>query len=166
MNQARMSPERWREIKPLLESALELKAEDRRAFLDKACAGDDELRREVESFLDASEQAGDFMDKPALEEAARMLAEDKDSNKRRSSDATLIGDRRDFPLAPGETLDGRYLIEGALGEGSGVGQVFLARNLKTPAETKVEVEKDEANRHRELKGRGEVLAVVAPLEHG
>lgn len=139
MNQARMSPERWREIKPLLESALELKVEDRRAFLDKTCGEDKALRREVESLLDASEQAGDFMNKPAIEEAARMLAEDNASNKRWSSAGTLFSDQWDFPVASGETLDGRYLIEGKLGESGGMGQVFLARNLKLPGQPHVAI---------------------------
>src|SRR5262245_36456537 len=86
MNPAKISPERWREIKPLLESAIELKADDRRAFLDKACAGDEALRREVDSFLAAHEQAGDFMDKPAVEEAARMLAGEREVRETRSID--------------------------------------------------------------------------------
>lgn len=77
MNPARISPERWHEIKQLLESALELKADDRRAFLDKACAGDEALRREVDSFLVAHEQADDFLGKPAFEEVARMLAREE-----------------------------------------------------------------------------------------
>jgi hypothetical protein len=60
INPTKMNPERWREIKPLLESALELEAGDRRAFLDEACAGDASLRLEVESFIAAHEQAGYF----------------------------------------------------------------------------------------------------------
>jgi hypothetical protein len=126
----------------LLESALELKADDRRAFLDKVCAADESLRRDVDSLLAAHEQAGDFLDKPAFEEVARMLAgegavrkpliPDGVSTKERShKDATLIDDRQSFTIAPGWILDGRYMIERELGQG-GIGQVFLARNLKLP----------------------------------
>ena len=39
-----MTPERWRQIKALLESALERTGHEREAFLDDACAGDPELR--------------------------------------------------------------------------------------------------------------------------
>lgn len=111
MNQARMSPERWREIKPLLESALELKAADRSAFLDENCDHDKPLRREVESLLDASEQAGDFMSKPVIEGAARWLAKDNAFNKRWLSVEALIDEQWDFPLASGLTQDVRHPIE-------------------------------------------------------
>src|SRR5262245_39341447 len=87
---ANMSPERWRASKPHLESALELKAEDRRAFLDRACAGDEALRREVDSFIAAHEQAGDFMDEPAFEEAARMLAEEQSVRKTLAMDRAAM----------------------------------------------------------------------------
>jgi len=43
MNPAEMNSERWRVVKSLLESALEVKAEDRCAFLDQACAGDEAM---------------------------------------------------------------------------------------------------------------------------
>jgi len=46
-----MTPERWRQIDRLYQAALERDATEREAFLDKACAGDEELRREVESLL-------------------------------------------------------------------------------------------------------------------
>jgi len=149
MNLAKMNPERWREIKPLLESALELDAGDRRSFLDETCAGDESLRREVESYIAAHEQAGDFMEKPAFEEAARMLAEERVAQEtahiyetpteaRPHNATTLIDDPKNISLAPGEILDGRYLIEREL-EPGGVGQVFLARNLKLPGGAQVVV---------------------------
>jgi uncharacterized protein DUF4384 len=93
MKRAQISPERWREIKPLLESALELKADDRPAFLDRSCASDEALRREVESFISAHEQAGDFMDKPAFEEAARMLVEERSARKTLAMDRVATDER-------------------------------------------------------------------------
>lgn len=142
MNQAKISPagigpakisaERWRQIKSLLESALDLNVEDRSAFLDKNCGEDKALRSEVESLLEASEQAGDFMKNPAIEEAAKMLAENYASKTRWASGDPRIVSNPVSKLAPGATLDGRYTIEGALGGDSGMGEVFLARNLKLP----------------------------------
>jgi hypothetical protein len=41
-----MTPERWQEVKKVLASALELKPEERRVYLDQACPELD-LRREV-----------------------------------------------------------------------------------------------------------------------
>jgi serine/threonine protein kinase len=142
VNIAMMNMEKWHAIESLVESALELKADDRRAFLDKACAGDKSLRSEVESLLALRERAGDATDKIVVEEGAILLARegelrktltlDKDSTRDRRPDATtLIEDRRKFSLAPGATLDRRYMIERELGRG-GIAQVILARDLKLP----------------------------------
>ena len=56
-----MRAERWREIDRLFDAALERAPAERAAFLAAACAGDDELRREVESLLTAYERAGKFI---------------------------------------------------------------------------------------------------------
>ncbi len=53
-----MTPERWQQIERLYHDALELAPEYRLAFLDRACAGDDELRREIESLLASHDDAG------------------------------------------------------------------------------------------------------------
>ncbi len=120
-----MNPERWRQIDQLLQSALERRPDERREFLDRACAGDEALRREVDSYIAAHEQAGGFLNNPAFEDAAKMIAEDQ------AAQSTLIAASDQLLLAPGKTLDGRYLIERELGQG-GIGQVFLARDLKLP----------------------------------
>ena len=46
-----MSSERWRLVERLYHDALERPAAERPAFLAEACAGDEALRREVESLL-------------------------------------------------------------------------------------------------------------------
>ena len=43
-----MTHERWQLIDKLLEDALERGTNERAAFLDQACAGDEALRRKVE----------------------------------------------------------------------------------------------------------------------
>jgi serine/threonine-protein kinase len=43
-----MNKERWQLIERTYHSALEREGEERSAFLDEACAGDEELRSEVE----------------------------------------------------------------------------------------------------------------------
>ncbi|MEO7771766.1 MAG: serine/threonine-protein kinase [Gemmatimonadaceae bacterium] len=52
-----VTPERWREIKAVLAQAMELPVADRTAFVARAATGDDELRREVDSLLAASDGA-------------------------------------------------------------------------------------------------------------
>lgn len=49
-----MTPERWQQVKFVLQEALEIAPERRPAFLDRACSTDHSLRREVESLLSSS----------------------------------------------------------------------------------------------------------------
>lgn len=51
-----MTPERWQQVKGVLENVLEITPPERDAFLDQACDGDQELRREVESLLAAGDE--------------------------------------------------------------------------------------------------------------
>ena len=48
-----MTPERWQQIREVLEKALELAPGERAAFLDGACSSDPSLRQEVDALLDS-----------------------------------------------------------------------------------------------------------------
>ena len=73
-----MTGDRWPEVDRLCAAALERDAHARSAFLDEACAGDHELRREVESLL-AAQAAGDAVfATPAIEAAAQAFAARED----------------------------------------------------------------------------------------
>ena len=52
-----MKPERWQRIDEIFGVALQHKPDERKAFLDEACRGDEELRQEVESLLAAEESS-------------------------------------------------------------------------------------------------------------
>jgi serine/threonine-protein kinase len=103
-----MTPERWRQIKALLESALERGPHEREAFLDNACAGDQELRNEVEALLDSHARSGDFIELPAYE--------------------LLAGSLTQTDLVAGTTL-GPYEIVRRLGSG-GMGDIYLAEDTR------------------------------------
>jgi eukaryotic-like serine/threonine-protein kinase len=47
-----MTPERWQQVEKLYHAVLEREPSQRAAFLQRACAGNEELRQEVESLLD------------------------------------------------------------------------------------------------------------------
>jgi serine/threonine protein kinase len=69
-----MDPARWRRVEEIYQAAAERKPEERAAFLGVACAGDEDLRREVESLL-AQPTADGMLDRPAwAPEAARLTA--------------------------------------------------------------------------------------------
>jgi serine/threonine protein kinase/Tol biopolymer transport system component len=104
-----MERDRWQQIDRLLQSALELKAEERGAFLHRACADDEALRREVESLL-ASNAEDSFLKSPAIENAAALLANTKNDS--------LLGRRL-----------GSYQILSLLGAG-GMSEVYLAHDSR------------------------------------
>jgi serine/threonine protein kinase len=68
-----MKAERWQEIEVVLQEALDRPPLERAAFLDHACAGDVELREEANSLITAYEEAGDFIEQPAIAQDARIL---------------------------------------------------------------------------------------------
>ena len=64
-----MTPERFQQIEELYHAARETTAEERAALLAQT---DPELRREIESLL-AKRTGGDFMDRPAIQNAPDLL---------------------------------------------------------------------------------------------
>lgn len=61
-----MTPERWRQVTAIFHEAVDRDAVAREAFLDRACAGDRELRVEVDAMLAAHRDAGQFGEVPLV----------------------------------------------------------------------------------------------------
>ena len=70
-----MTPERWQQIEELCQQALQLKADERSAFLAEVCGDDPALRQQIESLLAHEEEAKDFIETPALVMAVPSLTE-------------------------------------------------------------------------------------------
>ncbi len=62
-----MTPERWQRIEQLYHLALEQSPDERASWLMESCVGDDQLRREIETLLEANEQAESFLTGHALD---------------------------------------------------------------------------------------------------
>src|SRR5579864_7966945 len=103
-----MNPERWRKVEALFHAALERAPEVRPAYLDGACSADADLRRQVELLLSQAEQAGSFLEIPAVEDLTVT--------------ATTAGSLLDRQVGP-------YRIVSPLGAG-GMGKVYRAHDSK------------------------------------
>jgi serine/threonine protein kinase len=57
-----MQPDRWRRIKEVLDVSLRLAPAERPEYLARVCDGDQELRDEVDSLIEAYEEAGDELE--------------------------------------------------------------------------------------------------------
>lgn len=142
-----MSSGRLQEIERLFQAASKLPPDQRGAFLHQSCAGDEELRQEVESLLSYEQAAEGFMESPALEGQAASLAED-------------LADDPSLHMA-GRTL-GRYQIHDQIGVG-GMGVVYRAQDtyLNRPVALKILPQDATADEDRKLRFVREARAASA-----
>jgi serine/threonine protein kinase/tetratricopeptide (TPR) repeat protein len=106
-----LTPEIWQRIEPILDAALELPVGERAACLDRACAGDTDLRARVEALLAAAGEASGFLETPI----AAQLRAVRDS----APDVVVAAG-----AGSGERI-GPYRVLRELGHG-GMGAVYLA----------------------------------------
>ena len=100
-----MTPERWKRVEQVFESALEHPPAERPAFLDAACQGDSSLRNQVQTLLMA-------LDKPNTSAVSSSF--NTPTTDKFATPAHMIGKRL-----------GAYRIVQEIGRG-GMGTVFLA----------------------------------------
>jgi serine/threonine protein kinase/Tol biopolymer transport system component len=119
-----MTPERLEQIARLYDAALASEAGEPRArVLREACAGDEELRLEVEALLDHAPAAQAFLEEPALDVAAQLVS------------ATTSSESTHRTLVVGARL-GAFEIIAPLGAG-GMGEVFRARDTRLGREVAI-----------------------------
>ena len=103
-----MNSDRWRQIDELFQACLEVDGQRRAALLDNASRSDQALREAVEALLASDSGEWSFIEKPALEVGASLLAEEYRQ------------------LESGHRV-GHYEIVELIGRG-GMGEVYLARD--------------------------------------
>jgi len=139
--------ERWQEIKRIYTSALELGPDCRRDFIRQASNGDEGICREVESLLARQTEAESFMNEPAMEVAAKAMA-DQELESNLAGRAVL-----------------HYLMIDKIGTG-GMGVVYSARDTKLDRQVAIKVLPDIFSGDRERVARFEREArLLASLNH-
>src|SRR5262245_10949322 len=114
-----LSPDRWDAVERLFHAALARPVDERAAFLADACAGDEELRREVETLLVEHTSADAEFSRGAAVAAAGLVSD---------VDRSVLTGRR----------LGAYQILSPIGAG-GMGEVYRARDTRLGREVAIKI---------------------------
>jgi serine/threonine protein kinase len=140
-----MTPDRARRIEDLYARALQLRPDERAAFLSRECSGDEPLRGEVESLIAADNRADSFMESPAIETVSWETA---------ARTQSWIGRRL-----------GHYELGSMLGAG-GMGHVYQAKDTRLGRTVAIKILADDFLNDSQAKLRFEREAkTIATLNH-
>ena len=105
-----MTPERWQQVKQIVQSAIARPPSERDGFISQACANDPDLRSQVQSLISSYDEPDDLFQTVAVNLAAQ----------------TVYGD--DATSLVGHCI-GPYQVTARIGQG-GMGEVYLAQDSR------------------------------------
>jgi serine/threonine protein kinase/tetratricopeptide (TPR) repeat protein len=145
-----VSSARWRQIKEIVDAALDQDPSDRARFLDRACP-DQEIRKEVDSLL--VHEAEGFLEEPPPAVSAKR--DTSEATTRRARSEELVG-----------SVLSHYVVQKKLGHG-GMGDVFLAQDRRLDRRVALKLlaeglEKDETARRRFMQEARSAAALDHP----
>jgi serine/threonine-protein kinase len=154
----RHEPERWRVVSAVADAALDLPVGQRAAFVEQECADDAELRREVQRYLDACEQAASasgFLTAPAGAFASGMI---QDLAVRTTRAEAAV------PQTLATALVGRYRIDSELGRG-GMALVYAARDESDQRRVAIKVLRPALTRELGIQRFLREIEMMSGLQH-
>ena len=114
-----MTPEKWKKVKDIFQSAVDLPVEERDHFAKEQCGVDETLFFEVNKLLESHEESSDLLESPAFK-AIADLVDDQSSSSR-------VGQ-----------IVGAYRLDKEIGRG-GMGTVYLASRADEAFKKKVAI---------------------------
>ncbi len=135
-----METERWKKLEAIYHSALAIEPDEREEFLQNICADDPEMLREVKALLASDLSPQEILQDDVFDIGMKILAERAKNMNGTITDKFTTNNENKTP----NLIGGRYELIRLLDKG-GIGEVYLANDIKLKNKVVVKFLQSEAN---------------------